>query len=109
MDSPATQPSVEPQVPDMEDFPVPGSPIERQRFRELQQKMRQQFEKVFPDMAAKKTVVVIPSLTIDQELQSRVAGGMYYEERLLALLMLLACSLLTMNSVTAKRATPPTQ
>ncbi|MFI5134741.1 MAG: peptide ligase PGM1-related protein [Chitinophagales bacterium] len=72
-----------------ENFPAPGSPEERQRFRELQQLLRPQYEKVFPDMAAKKTIVIIPSLTIDQELQTRVSGGMYYEERLLSLLMLL--------------------
>lgn len=72
-----------------ENFPAPGSAEERQRFRELQQQLRQQYEKIFPDMTARKTVVIIPSLTIDQELQSRVSGGMYYEERLLSLLMLL--------------------
>jgi len=72
-----------------ESFPPPGSADERQRFHELQLELRGQFEKVFPDMIAKKTVVIIPSLTIDQELQTRVSGGIHYEERLLSLLMLL--------------------
>ncbi|MGB3076922.1 MAG: peptide ligase PGM1-related protein [Chitinophagales bacterium] len=75
--------------PEKEVFPASGSELERQRFHELQQQLRQQFERVFPDMAAKKTVIVIPSLTIDQELQSRVTGALHYEERLLSLLMLL--------------------
>ncbi|MBX7108156.1 MAG: hypothetical protein K1X61_05850 [Chitinophagales bacterium] len=69
--------------------PAPGSAEERKRFHALQAEMREQFEKYFPDMSAPKTVVVIPSLTIDQELQSRVSGVLHYEERLLSLLMLL--------------------
>jgi hypothetical protein len=36
-----------------------------------------------------RTVVVIPSLTLDQEILSKVKGHFYYEERLLCLLMLL--------------------
>jgi hypothetical protein len=69
--------------------PVPGSAEERRRFHELQLELRPQWENVFPDMTANKTVVIIPSLTIDQELQTRVSGGIHYEERLLSLLMLL--------------------
>lgn len=69
--------------------PVPESAEERRRFHELQLELRPQWEKVFPDMTANKTVVIIPSLTIDQELQTRVSGGIHYEERLLSLLMLL--------------------
>lgn len=70
-------------------FPPVGSAMEKQRFQELQQQLRLQHETVFPDMEAKKTVVCIPSLSIDQELQTRVAGSLHYEERLLSLLMLL--------------------
>ncbi|HYV94266.1 MAG TPA: hypothetical protein VE978_20995, partial [Chitinophagales bacterium] len=90
MDSSTSGIEVNPQaIHDNEMFPAPGSSSERQRFHELQLGLRQQYENVFPDMTAKKTVVIIPSLTIDQELQSRVSGGMHYEERLLSLLMLL--------------------
>lgn len=74
---------------EMEAFPAPGSSAEKNRFRELQHQLKGQFEKVFPDMGAVKTVVCIPSLTIDQELQTRVSGSLHYEERLLSLLMLL--------------------
>ena len=70
-------------------FPPAGSALEKQQFRDLQQQLRSQYENVFPDMEAKKTVVCIPSLSIDQELQTRVAGSLHYEERLLSLLMLL--------------------
>jgi hypothetical protein len=72
-----------------ETIPAPGSSSERERFRELQQQLKWQYKHVFPDMEAKKTIVCIPSLTIDQELQTRVSGSLHYEERLLSLLMLL--------------------
>jgi hypothetical protein len=72
-----------------ERFPQPGSTEEADRFRNIQQGFRDQFETVFPDPLAPRTVVVIPSLTLDAEVLSKVQGAMYYEERLLCLLMLL--------------------
>ncbi|MDQ3842547.1 MAG: peptide ligase PGM1-related protein [Bacteroidota bacterium] len=48
-----------------------------------------QFESAFPDKLAPKTVVIIPSLTLDQEILEKIDGINYYEERLLCLLMLL--------------------
>ncbi|MGB3074671.1 MAG: peptide ligase PGM1-related protein, partial [Chitinophagales bacterium] len=38
---------------------------------------------------AEKTIVIIPSLSVDQEILSKVKGSVFYEERLLCLLMLL--------------------
>ncbi|MDQ3846639.1 MAG: hypothetical protein M3342_21900, partial [Bacteroidota bacterium] len=36
-----------------------------------------------------KTVIIIPSLTLDQEILEKISGINYYEERMLCLLMLL--------------------
>ena len=69
--------------------PVPGSNEERNRFHALQQTFASEYEDIFPNVLAEKTIVIIPSLTIDQEILSKVKGSVYYEERLLCLLMLL--------------------
>jgi hypothetical protein len=58
-------------------------------FKKLQAGFAAQFESAFPDPMAAKTVVIVPSLTLDQEILARVNGHVYYEERLLCLLMLL--------------------
>lgn len=62
---------------------------ERTRFQLLQQNFAAQFESVFPDKMAPKTVVIIPSLTLDGEILQKIDGINYYEERMLCLLMLL--------------------
>lgn len=69
--------------------PVPGSNEERNRFHALQQTFASEYEDIFPNVLAEKTIVIIPSLTVDQEILSKVKGSVYYEERLLCLLMLL--------------------
>ena len=58
-------------------------------FKVLQAELVQQFERQFPDPMAPKTVIVIPSQTLDQEILAKVTGINHYEERLLCLLMLL--------------------
>ena len=58
-------------------------------FQKLQDHFPRLFRKFFPDKKAKKTVVIVPSLTLDQHLLSKIPGQSYYEERLLCLLMLL--------------------
>ncbi|MEO6167074.1 MAG: peptide ligase PGM1-related protein [Chitinophagales bacterium] len=70
-------------------FPAPGSGEERAAFKDLQQGFNRQFEKVFPDKLAPRTVVILPSLTLDQDILSKVKGAVHYEERMLCLLMLL--------------------
>ena len=70
-------------------FPEPGSEGERSSFNEIQQAMKTQYDKIFPDKLAERTVVIIPSLTLDIEILSKVKGAVHYEERLLCLLMLL--------------------
>ena len=58
-------------------------------FKELQKNFLTQYETCFPDRFAKKVVVVIPSLSLDQEILSKIDGVNYYEERMLCMLMLL--------------------
>lgn len=58
-------------------------------FRSLQQSFRYQFEHFFPDRLAAKTIVVVPSLTLDPLMLEKLTGQIYYEERLLCMLMLL--------------------
>jgi hypothetical protein len=69
--------------------PLPGSFDELEAFKKIQEGFENQFELFFPDNLAPKTIVVVPSLTLDQEVLAKVEGAMYYEERLLCLLMLL--------------------
>jgi len=68
---------------------LPGSAAELQQFASIQQSLSYQFEVLFPDKLAPKTIVVIPSLSLDMNVLSKVKGAIYYEERLLCLLMLL--------------------
>src|SRR5437762_12381629 len=82
-------------------FPAPGSDAERFLFDEIQQGMKTQYEKVFPDKLAERTVVIIPSLTLDIEILSKVKGAVHYEERLLCLLMLLRMPLTKLIYVTS--------
>ncbi|HMU09723.1 MAG TPA: peptide ligase PGM1-related protein [Ferruginibacter sp.] len=70
-------------------LPLPGSAEEMQEFEKIQQGFANQFEQFFPDNLAHKSIVVIPSLTLDKEVLAKVDGALHYEERLLCLLMLL--------------------
>src|SRR4030095_690477 len=69
--------------------PAPGSHEEKAAFKSLQQDFVSQFRDIFPDRLAKKTVVIIPSLTLDREILTKIKGYVHYEERMLCLLMLL--------------------
>jgi hypothetical protein len=67
----------------------PGSAAEREAFRRLQSRLPGQFREIFPDPKAPRTVLIIPSLSLDQDVMSRISGVMHYEERFLCLLLLL--------------------
>src|ERR1700704_583382 len=82
-------------------FPVPGSAEERSAFKALQQGFNRQFEKVFPDKLAPRAVVILPSLTLDQDILSKIKGAVHYEERMLCLLMLLRMPLTKLIYVTS--------
>ncbi len=72
-----------------DDCPPPGTPEENAAFSDIQQKFGKQFESIFPDKLAPRTVIIIPSLTLDQDILSKIKGVVHYEERMLCLLMLL--------------------
>ncbi len=69
--------------------PEPGSVAEVLRFKKLQERFPQQFEHIFPDKLAPRTVIIIPSITMDEEILSKISGINHYEERMLCMLMLL--------------------
>jgi hypothetical protein len=87
-------------------FPEAGSEDEKIMFRKLQEKLRPQFEKIFPDKLAPRTVVVIPSISIDEEMLSKVSGINHYEERMLCLLMLLRMPRTNVIYVTSQTIDP---
>ena len=66
-----------------------GTKEEHDLFEEIQKSMISQYEKIFPDNLAPRTIVIVPSLTLDMEILSKIKGSIHYEERLLCLLMLL--------------------
>ncbi len=70
-------------------FPAIGSKEESAVFIAMQVQFREQFDKIFPDKLAPRTVVILPSLSLDHDILSKVKGAQYYEERMLCLLMLL--------------------
>ncbi len=55
----------------------------------LQQRFTEKFHEIFLDDMAEKTVIIIPSLTLDREILKSVKGVVHYEERLLCMLLLL--------------------
>lgn len=69
--------------------PQRGSEEEIQLFKHLQNQLVNQFENAFPNPIAEKTIIIIPSLTLDPEILQKIDGIMHYEERMLCLLMLL--------------------
>ncbi len=68
---------------------VTFGPEELARYQALQEHFRATFQEVFSDPGAPRTVVIIPSITFDKEVMSRITGVHHYEERLLCLLLLL--------------------
>lgn len=70
-------------------FPAEEVIAEINEFKKIQHCLVDQFKTSFPDKKAPKTVVIIPSLTMDVEILSKISGITHYEERLLCLLLLL--------------------
>jgi hypothetical protein len=69
--------------------PLASSLKEQEIFAQIQNGFAKQFEHSFPDKLAVKTIVIVPSLTLDQQMLRKIRGHVYYEERMLCLLMLL--------------------
>lgn len=87
-------------------MPEPGSVAEVLMFKKLQERFPPQFQNIFPDKLAPRTVVIIPSLTMDQEILSKVSGINHYEERLLCMLMLLRMPRTNVIYVTSETIDP---
>lgn len=68
---------------------APGSAGERAAFARLQAGLPDMFRRIFPDRTAPRTIVVLPSLSLDQDVVGKVKGAHHYEERMLGMLMLL--------------------
>ena len=82
--------------------PAPGSPEEHSAFQTLQARLPELFREVFSDPRALRTVVVVPSLSLDQEVMANISGVGHYEERLLCLLLLLRLPRARLIYVTSK-------
>ncbi|MGB3005327.1 MAG: hypothetical protein WBC06_02380, partial [Chitinophagaceae bacterium] len=67
----------------------PAFPNEKEIFFQLQQNFAAQFEAIFYDNKAAKTVIVVPSLSLYYDILTKIEGIVHYEERLLCLLLLL--------------------
>ena len=76
-------------APRSRDFPAPCSAEELEQFDQLQRSLTVQFENIFHDDHLPRTVIVVPSLSLDQYVLDKIDGAPFYEERLLCLLMLL--------------------
>jgi len=71
------------------DFDAPSTAEEMSRFARLQSQLTRSFTEIFQDPKLPRTVLVIPSLSVDQQVLAKVSGAHHYEERMLCLLMLL--------------------
>ncbi len=70
-------------------IPFPWQEWEYEAFNRLQVQLLEQYEYAFPDPLAPKTVVVVPSMTLDADILAKIKGVIHYEERMLCILMLL--------------------
>ena len=70
-------------------MPTPGSAEELRRFARIQERLAPMFRRIFPYPRAPRTVVVVPSLSLDAEELAKISGVHHYEERMLCMLMLL--------------------
>lgn len=70
-------------------FPAPGSPQEIEIFQGLQAKLDGIYRRIAASRREAHTTIVVPSLSLDQSELAKIEGTMYYEERMLCMLMLL--------------------
>lgn len=67
----------------------PPTEAELKRLQELQENLASSFAEATADRNAPRTVVIVPSLSLDQEVLARISGVHHYEERQLCTLLLL--------------------
>ena len=68
---------------------TPTSAEELAKYHDLQAQFSCAFRAIFDDPALPRTVLIIPSLSLDQQVLARITGVHHYEERMLCLLLLL--------------------
>lgn len=88
------------------DMPRPGSDQEAARFQQLQKRLVAIYRDIFPDPQKPRTVVVIPSLSLDAEVLRKISGVHHYEERMLCMLMLLRMPATNVIYVTSQPIDP---
>src|SRR5262245_13021541 len=71
------------------DIDTPATADEIATFRELQAQFARSFSALFDDPALPRTVLIVPSLSLDQKVLAKISGVHHYEERMLCLLLLL--------------------
>lgn len=70
-------------------MPPPGSKEEDAAFARIQERFPSIYRDIFSDPKAPRTVVVLPSMSLDERELAKIEGVIHYEERMLCLLMLL--------------------
>lgn len=86
--------------------PRPGSPEELAAFGQIQARLAPMYRRVFGDDQVPRTVVVIPSLSLDPIELRKIRGVRHYEERMLCLLMLLRLANTNIVYVTSRPMHP---
>lgn len=95
------------EAPALTALPPPDTPTDdEQRFAALQTGLADQYRRLFPRREAARTVIVVPSMTMDAEVLMRLRGVWHYEERLLCLLLLLRMPRTRLVYVTSQQIAP---
>jgi PGM1 C-terminal domain len=71
------------------DVDAPATADELARFRAAQARFSRCFSEIFDNPNAPRTVLIVPSLSVDNEVIAKITGAHHYEERMLCLLLLL--------------------
>src|SRR5215831_7197451 len=71
------------------DIDAPATSDERVRFHTIQTRLSRFFRELYDDPNLPRTVLIVPSLSVDQEVIAKISGAHHYEERMLCLLLLL--------------------
>ena len=71
------------------DINAPAAADELAAFCDLQARFSCSFKEIFDDPALPRTVLIVPSLSLDQQVLAKISGVHHYEERMLCLLLLL--------------------
>ncbi|HKN11216.1 MAG TPA: carboxylate-amine ligase, partial [Pseudomonadota bacterium] len=73
----------------MVDIDAPVTEADLGKFRALQAHFSDSYAAIFNDPLTPRTVLIVPSLSLDQDVVAKVRGAHHYEERMLCLLLLL--------------------